>query len=98
VIAKALRWLQANHNLSHDQIQAKYPTLTVDCLAEIKAEDAHYGLPNRELPNLLTRVIHYGRLGKEIDDVLGLAGTSNAAREVKKEDEAREFHRYSSKS
>jgi hypothetical protein len=77
VVAKAIRFVQANRGLSKSEFRAKYPTLIVDSLAEAKSGtdcDILWVLDQleREIPNLLSPLIHRDRLGDEIDKVLGL--------------------------
>jgi hypothetical protein len=88
VIARAIRWLQANRSLSSEQFNAKYPTLVADGLAQLRADRAYVhncqanwsaAQLQREVPNLLGQYIHHDRLGDVIDEVLGLTGTPDAA-------------------
>jgi hypothetical protein len=86
VIRNAIRWVQANRGLSPEEVKVKYPTLIDDCLAEDKRDSEWiYNCRlnwvceqvDREVPNLLSPYIHRGRLGKVIDEVLGLGGRAS---------------------
>jgi hypothetical protein len=51
---------------------------------------------DREVPNLLSPVIHRDRLGEVIDEDLGLTGTANAVERIEREaGKAQEIKRYS---
>jgi hypothetical protein len=96
MIQRVIRWLQANRSLSSQEIKRKYPTLISDGLRELKRKDSMMHQVDRQLPNLLSRVIHRDRLGDAIDEVLGLTGTPEAStyRDCAK---ARPARRYGSK-
>jgi hypothetical protein len=73
-------WLSTNYGVSKTELDMKYPNMVADMLSELEAKKAtRFGhIPfwvagrHRELPNLMHELVHHGRLGAVIDEVLGL--------------------------